>query len=373
MRHSTRKAVINLVLFISAIILLLFLNHKPADNANRTLAWTKVRYRSHSKEIISARGICPGLAETKKPALVVARTSNEEKEWLDNLQSKYHLCIYTADVQDSKSHQLQLPANRGHESMAYLTFIIDNYDHIPSAGAVFVHGSRLAWHNDHPSYDNSKLLETLDMRAALEDHGYHNLRCDWSASTCSPDEALPQGSYETRSRAMLEPWNERVVSDAAIPGAFAAIFGGNTRDSTRLRVHLGRNDPVRSQCCAQFAVSRESVLQHSREEYIALRNWLLDGSDPNLRHSPGSASPDDRVAGRVLSYIWHILFLRQKASDQYLDLEHLNKVGCPTAAECYCRLYRRCDLACGSPGNCPNQYRVPPGFRLPDSQRRRST
>jgi hypothetical protein len=366
MRRGARKAALNLLLFIFAIIILLYINSTPNSNVSRTFDWTKVRYALPSGKGIPPHGVCPGLAGATRPALVVARTSNEDKKWLDELNSKYHLCVYTADVQDLASNHLQLPKNRGHESMAYLTFIIDNYVNIPVAGAVFVHGSRLAWHNDHPDYDNAKLLAALNIQNALEKHGYHNLRCDWSASTCPPKEAPPQGSYETRSRAMLEPWNERAISDAALPAAFALIFGGDTQLDLGTKVHMGRNDPVRSQCCAQFVVSRESIWQHTREEYVALRQWLLDGPDQHAKHEPGAASPDDRVAGRILSYIWHIIFIRRDASQEVLDLAHLNSVGCPTVADCYCRLYGRCDLTCKTPGHCQGQYRVPPDFKLPD-------
>ena len=78
--------------------------------------------------------------------------------------------------------------------MAYLTFMIDNYERIPAAGVVMVHGTRFAWHNDWPNYDNQALLGALNVSAALSPSGYHNLKCDWSASTCPPDSGPPQGS-----------------------------------------------------------------------------------------------------------------------------------------------------------------------------------
>jgi hypothetical protein len=69
---------------------------------------------------------------------------------------------------------------------------------------------------------------------------------------------------------------------------------------------------VRAQCCAQFVVSRDRIWQHGRDEYIALRQWLLDGSDDgvarNAQRGSRAAPGDDRVAGRIVSYLWHILF-----------------------------------------------------------------
>lgn len=76
--------------------------------------------------------------------LVVSRVAAAgSPESLDTLPEFYHLCIYTADAPLSPdSDKLQVPANRGHEAIAYLAFVMDNDAHIPTAGAVFVHGSR---------------------------------------------------------------------------------------------------------------------------------------------------------------------------------------------------------------------------------------
>lgn len=373
MKRGTRKILVNFSLFFTAVFILLYINGPSPDHGNDNFAWTKIQYVSQTPSEIPARGTCPGLKASKKPILVVARMSNEDQQWLDDLKSKYHLCIYTADLHDTKSSELQTPANRGHESMAYLTFIIDNYGNLPSKGIVFIHGSQFAWHNDHPEYDNAALLSKLDINAALEEHGYHNLKCDWSMSTCSPSEALPQGSYETRSQALLEPWDKRLVSDAALPGAFAAIFGSGEQARSDPRVHLGRHNALRSQCCAQFVVSRESILQHSREEYLALRQWLLDGSDPKKKHQLDSASSDDLVAGRIMSYLWHVLFLRHSKTADTLSLSSLNAAACPSALDCYCKLYGRCGLTCRSPAHCAGQYQPPRDLILGQKKKPTST
>ena len=383
MRRRTRRSLINLALFGSALLFVIYLNRHQSNN--KIFAWSTIRYKTTSTTLPKTRGTCPGLADSSKPALVVARVAADgDFKWLDALASLYHLCIYTADALiDTHSTHLQVPANRGHEAMAYLTFFIDNYADIPAPGAVFVHGARWAWHNDEIDYDNAVLLAALNVSAALAPSEYHNLRCDWSASMCSPSLAPPQGSLETTANAMLEPWNARAVSDAALPGALAVLFGGDGSaagsDSADEyasprgdgRLLLGRTDAVRAQCCAQFVVARDRVWQHSRDEYVALRQWLLDGSSDSDTHGhsqSGNVAPsDDRVAGRIVSYLWHILFTRQDGVYGGVDLERLNTLACPRADDCYCRLYGRCDLeGCENPGHCHRQYLLPPGFRLPD-------
>lgn len=360
-------------IFCGILLLILYLNRpSPKD---KTFSWTKIRYKTTAATLPEARGICPNLAKSKKPTLVVSRVAADgDPAWLDALAKKYHLCVYFVDTAvDKGSNYLQVPANRGHEAMAYLTFLIDNYADIPAAGAVFVHGSRWAWHNDAPDYDNAALLASLDISRALEPSGYHNLRCDWSTSTCLPS-APAQGSLEMRLQSAVAPWSARAASDIALPRALTAVFGGDegeylsSQNGGRLHLHLGRTDTVRSQCCAQFVVSRERLWQHTREEYVALRQWLLDGSDDgvNPRSRNDKVAPrDDRVAGRVLSYLWHILFAKQ-TGEGGIDLGRVNQEACPSAEDCYCRLYGRCNLQCPNPGSCRGQYQVPQYYKLPD-------
>ncbi|KAL8791800.1 MAG: hypothetical protein Q9195_005609 [Heterodermia aff. obscurata] len=368
MRRRTRKLVIDLALFGTALFLILYVN-RPRSRI--IYAWTKIRYKTTSNALPAANGICPGLSKSSKPALVVSRVAADgSPKWLtvSSLKNKYHLCVYTADASaDAGSDHLQVPANRGHEAMAYLTFIIDNYAHLPTAGAVFGHGSRYAWHNDHVDYDNTVLLSTLNVSAALAPWGYHNLRCDWGAGTCTPSEAPPQGSLETSMRALLEPWNSRALSDAALPDALAALFGDESGPS-----RLERGAAVRAQCCAQFVVAKENIWRWEKEEYIALRQWLLDGSDgsdPSNRRNINAAPSDDRVAGRILSDVWHILFLQLRLpanqASAGVDLERLNDLACPHAESCYCRLYGLCDLEGCKRGSCHGQYYLPQNFELP--------
>ena len=358
-------------IFGSMLFFIIYINRPGISNNKKNFDWNEIRYRTTSASLPEAQGICPGLADSSKPALVVARVAGDgDTKWTNMLENLYHPCIYTADAPlDKHSVYLQVPSNRGHEAMAYLTFIIDNYGHIPASGAVFVHGTRWSWHNDDPEYDNVALLSALNISSALGTVGYHNLRCDWSASTC-PAILPPQGSLETSFQAMMAPWDSRAVSDAALPKALENIFGATNGGNA----YLGRVASIRSQCCAQFVVSRESIWHHSRKEYVALRQWLLDGSSDSRhnRRNRRAAPRDDEVAGRVLSYIWHILFIQQArnrsaATEGGVHLEWLNTQACPQALECYCRLYGRCNLEhCTSPGTCQGQYRIPSNFKLPN-------
>lgn len=351
MKRRSNASIINLGLFVLALSIILIIN-RPSS-ASQTFEWATIKYKhkTHGDAIPKRHGVCPGLASTSKPALVVARVQADgDTQWIHDLSDKYHECIYNVDAPFSKSSpNLQVPANRGHEAMTYLTYIIDNFDTLPAA-SVFVHGSRFSWHNDDVNYDNLNLLRRLNTTSALNTPsiGYHNLKCDWSASTCTPD-SQPQGSFETRLRGVIEPYNARVVSDGLLPKALQQLFGSSK---------LGRSEPVRAQCCAQFIVSKDRIKQHSKEEYVALRQWLLDGPSP----------PDDRIAGRIVSYVWHILFLPHHVistdSNGEHDLRRMNELACPRAGDCYCNLYGLCDEMCNR-GKCQGRYQLPPNYKLP--------
>lgn len=354
MRRSVKRPLISILLFFIALLFIIYLNRA---GPKKLYAWTKIRYVSQGDNFPEPHGVCPGLSSATKPALIVSRvTADGDEKWLNSLKKRYHLCVYTVDQPRKRSNRvLQVPANRGHEAMAYLTYIIDNYDDLPKAN-VFVHGTRFAWHNDHPAYDNAALLNDLNVSKALSKHGYANLKCDWSASTCGVRDSPAQGSLETSMRAATEPWNDRVVSDSLLPKTFAKLFGGP--NAGREDLLLGRRDVVRSQCCAQFIVSKEQILGHSKGEYAALRQWLLDDS---------SAPKSDKVAGRIISYLWHILFLVDADLDDAVDLDKLNELACPNASDCYCELYGRCGLSGCTKEGCNHQYSVPPNFALPEN------
>lgn len=49
-------------------------------------------------------------------------------------------------------------------------------------------------------------------------------------------------------------------------------------------------------CCSQFALSREKIHERPLEDYIWVRQWLLD--------SPLDAS----ITGRIFEYSWHSKF-----------------------------------------------------------------
>jgi hypothetical protein len=46
-------------------------------------------------------------------------------------------------------------------------------------------------------------------------------------------------------------------------------------------------------CCSQFAVTRDTIRQRPKEDYVRIRKWVTN------------TDLDDDLSGRVLEYSWH--------------------------------------------------------------------
>ena len=53
---------------------------------------------------------------------------------------------------------------------------------------------------------------------------------------------------------------------------------------------------VGAACCAQFVVSKEQVLARPLSDYERLREWIID------------TEKSDAKSGRVLEFLWHVIF-----------------------------------------------------------------
>ena len=49
-------------------------------------------------------------------------------------------------------------------------------------------------------------------------------------------------------------------------------------------------------CCAQFVVTKQQILARPKEDYQRIYNWLM------------TTSLEDQVSGRVMEFVWHIIF-----------------------------------------------------------------
>ena len=151
------------------------------------------------------------------------------------------------------------------------SFTIDNYHELP-ANVLFLHAQRFQWHNDDPDYDGLSLLQRFRI-AYLQEKGYLNLRCVWVLGC--PAEIHP-------------------LSDAVDPAQTQAHAGHFYKEAF-IELFPSRDVPeeVGVSCCAQFAVTKEKILEQPIEYYARIRHWLLE------------TPLNDSISGRIVEYSWH--------------------------------------------------------------------
>ncbi|KAJ5958612.1 uncharacterized protein N7479_005762 [Penicillium vulpinum] len=242
--------------------------------------------------------------------IVMAKLAEEPTEWVEEELPDWQRAIYT--VNPSREARLDVnilttPLNKGHESMAYFTYIIDNYDTLPST-IVFLHAHRagflMAWHVDAPLHDNVIAMRTLNLDF-VQQNGYVNLRCNWNPGC--------KDAHRLNSHVTEDIWFD-VFDGTSTPPL-------NTSSSTEQEFadqkYLRKPAEIGAACCAQFALSRDQVRRRPLEDYIKFRQWVID------------TELSDASSGRVMEFLWHIIF-------------GMEGVYCPDEQVCYCQVYGQC-------------------------------
>ncbi|KAJ9145406.1 hypothetical protein NKR23_g5461 [Pleurostoma richardsiae] len=230
-------------------------------------------------------------------ALVIASTSADDTAWLSSVPSDWAVHNYIVDrpsaAADSAASDT-VPANKGNEAMAYLTYIITHYDALPDV-VFFHHAHPSAWHQELDSAAEVSALRAQHVARA----GFASARCLPGCENVMP--LAPAGGGVP-----LERFGGRLGRDVLLTSLLEAFLD---RDA-------GEEVPTRlaAPCCAQFAVSRGAVRARSREWWAELRGWLLE------------TRLDSMTSGRLLEYTWHVWFGK--------EAEH-----CPDYEACRCHVF----------------------------------
>ncbi|KAL2813316.1 hypothetical protein BDW59DRAFT_31779 [Aspergillus cavernicola] len=253
--------------------------------------------------------------DVKDKVIVMARLEEEPVHWVKEELPDWQRAIYTVNpskATNADSHRLKTPLNKGHESMAYLTYLIDHYDTLPSTIA-FIHSHRsgflMAWHVDAPLHDNVAALRSLRLDF-IHRNGYVNLRCNWNPG-CNKN-------HRYNAHVTEDVWSEIFEGTSTPPlNSSSSPAQGKESNNTPDKKSLQIPTQTAAACCAQFAVSREQVLHRPREDYIKIRQWVID-TDKN-----------DAASGRVMEFLWHVIFGKES-------------IYCPDEELCYCQVYGQC-------------------------------
>ncbi|PGH30181.1 hypothetical protein GX50_07046 [[Emmonsia] crescens] len=255
--------------------------------------------------------------------LVIASLLEENTTWASTLSAidpTLTTAIYIVDNPNPNpnpnkttitSPYLTVPANKGHEAMVYLTYIIDTYPTLPDI-AIFMHSHATTWHNnDFLSSSSALTVQRLRSAKVLRD-GYMNLRCHHSPGC--PDHIHPVTPTNPGSTTGQGDSDETESQDDALNIPESAVMG---HAWTQLFPTTPIPRVLSQPCCAQFAVTRARIRSVPRERYVAFREWLL------------KTALDDRLSGRVWEYLWQYVF---GGVEEY----------CPDEYSCYCEGYGVC-------------------------------
>ncbi|KAF2672187.1 hypothetical protein BT63DRAFT_190955 [Microthyrium microscopicum] len=223
--------------------------------------------------------------------LVMGRTRKDDLSWISRELPDINTAIYSVDDLHAPLHTR---ANKGHEAMPYLSYIIDNYYNLPDV-VLFFHPHQKATHNNLVlDRDTAKTILQMDLEQVYRD-GYANTRCErvpgcpaWLRFDL-PEEKLNR--YERKEEEFLTSKLWRDLYQGATPPA-----------------SIGQS------CCAQLAVSRNAIRARPLSSYVHYRDWLM------------STPLEDGISGRIFEHSW-----------QYM----LGGVAefCPTELDCLYRNY----------------------------------
>jgi hypothetical protein len=128
--------------------------------------------------ILYQPGVVKPVGEVYTKTIIVPKTREDNVEWIaDNFGEDPNVrsVIYAVDDADTAFHT---PMNKGHEVMAYLTFIIEHYDRLSDVN-IFLHSHQYAWHNnDLLDNDAVQMIRRLSPER-VQRVGYMNMRCHW--------------------------------------------------------------------------------------------------------------------------------------------------------------------------------------------------
>lgn len=222
---------------------------------------------------------------------VISSTRGEDIRWAKKLNLPgLEVIQYVADDPEAQYHP---PANKGHEAIMMLQYMVDFYDSLPDY-VVFTHAQEHAWHVEAMFEGSTAVaMRLLDTQEVMR-RGYVNLRVSW-------ENGCPAWIDTTKKRPDGSKTEEMYMKDA---------FAENFPDVEVPRIMAGP-------CCNQFAVTREKILAVPREQYQRHVQWLVD-----------TELPDD-ISGRTWEHMFYYLFLNKT-------------VDCPVEWKTYCRAFHIC-------------------------------
>lgn len=268
-------------------------------------------YRPHNGSSVATNASHRN-ATHPETVLVLATLAQTDNSWVatelaDLLgdQGNLYTAIYVADDIDATLHT---PKNKGHEAMAYLSYLIDYYDSLPEV-SIMMHGHSSAWHNNYLlDLSSSKTVRHLNRQKVLRE-GYMNLRAHWGPGC--PEHLHP----------LTENFDVNKKEEVEMARAWKELFSP-----------VPLPDNLAQPCCSQFAVSRDYVRRRPLSDYVHFRDWLL------------KSDLSDFLTGRIWEYLWQYVFTGETAHCPHPGVSYCDGFGvCFEDPDEYARFFEKVD------------------------------
>lgn len=200
---------------------------------------------------------------TPKNTTIILSRYNEDTTWTTPLvEHGFRVIVYDHIRQPNNPYYV--PVNQGREASAYLKYIIDHYDHLPTF-QIFLQAEDRAWH--HNGSLSNRILSMYKKKTPITQH-YKNLN-----KVCL-------GNIQ----------NQITAHTFYFFDTFLAPYIGNREK------YFGDWTPG-NLCCAQFIVHKSRILKYPLKFYQDIYNWILT-----------SKQLDEKGKGHMLEWTWFLIF-----------------------------------------------------------------
>ena len=206
--------------------------------------------------------------QNNKYTIICARYK-KNTDFLEELSNNFEIKIIqkeNVNYYNEKFVDCIVP-NKAHEATSYLKYIIKYYDNLPDNN-IFIHDENESWHHEGKISENiSKWIKEYEKST-----GYYEI------NKTSTDSGLS------------------IIKTDEYKDFFNYLFPNNI-DKVKYN----------GKCCAQFIVSKQKILNNTKEFYIKYYNWLI-----NNTMGVGNGDKNNKYCGwftsRYAEWTWKYIF-----------------------------------------------------------------
>jgi len=190
--------------------------------------------------------------------IIIARYK-EDSSWVSKFNN-YKTIVYEKETPDAGIYNI--PVNKGGEASAYLKYIVDHYDNLPTH-VVLIHCHEYSWHHVNSIID---LINS-----------YTNTNIEFQNINDS-EKCWDMGDYQNWTEGELGYFYNNLIKPAVGDSSLYPKF------------------TVGITGCAQFIIHKDRILKHSYKFYENIYNWIIETNLSYYNH------------GYYLEWTWELIF-----------------------------------------------------------------